>query len=283
MDRASEIETRFYRRCGGRKPSATEFSNGLEEIARISISLGRGTSAIETGCPNKRLIAFNARLWARDSGQPRPRCRYSWEGMLYHFRAMKTALILHAVVVLFLTVSLTAAQGGLKTEYLNDFETTCKHLDQLSQATPADKYSWRPAPGVRSVSEVYVHIASGNFLLLSFTGVKLPPEYFPSVTTDAKGKTDTQAVLKRLRELEKTVAEKDAVARMLKSSLDEVRNRFSQLTPADLDRTTDFFGQQTTVRGIYLRIFAHVNEHYGQSVAYARVNGIVPPWSQKPE
>jgi len=67
------------------------------------------------------------------------------------------------------------------------------------------------------------------------------------------------------------------------SSLDEVRNRFSQLTPAELDRPTDFFGEQTTVRGVYLRIFAHVNEHYGQSVAYARVNGIVPPWSHKPE
>jgi len=86
-------------------------------------------------------------------------------------------------------------------------------------------------------------------------------------------------------ELEKTVREKAVVAQMLKSSLDEVRNRFSQLTPAELDRPVDFFGEQTTVRGVYLRIFAHVNEHYGQSVAYARVNGIVPPWSQtqKPE
>jgi hypothetical protein len=135
------------------------------------------------------------------------------------------------------------------------------------------------------VSEVYVHIASGNFLLLSLTGVKVPAEYFPNVTTDANGKPDTQAVFKRMGELEKTVTEKDAVTRMLTSSLDEVRNRFSQLTPAELDRPTDFFGEQTTVRRVYLRIFAHVNEHYGQSVAYARVNGIVPPWSQtqKPE
>jgi hypothetical protein len=55
--------------------------------------------------------------------------------------------------------------------------------------------------------------------------------------------------------------------------------------PMGLDQPADFFGERTTVRRIYLRIFAHVNEHYGQSVAYARVNGIVPPWSQtqKPE
>jgi len=202
---------------------------------------------------------------------------------------MRNALIRHAGVVLLLIPSLTAAQGeksgSLKTEYLDDFAVTCKHLDQLSQAMPADKYSWRPGPGVRSVSEVYVHIASGNFLLLSLTGMKLPAEYFPNVTTDAKGKPDTQAVFKRMGELEKTVTEKDVVTRMLKSSLDEVRNRFSQLTPAELDRPADFFGEKTTVRGVYLRIFAHVNEHYGQSVAYARVNGVVPPWSQtqKPE
>jgi hypothetical protein len=115
--------------------------------------------------------------------------------------------------------------------------------------------------------------------------VKLPAEYFPNVTTDARGKPDTHAVFKRMSGLEKTVTEKGAVTRMLKSSLDEVRNRFSQSTSAELDRPADFFGEQTTVRRVYLRIFAHVNEHYGQSVAYARVNGILPPWSQtqKPE
>ena len=130
------------------------------------------------------------------------------------------------------------------------------------------------------MSEVYVHIASGNFLLLSLTGVKLPAEYFLNVTADARGKPDTHAVFKRMSELEKTVTEKSAVTRMLKSSLDEVRNRLSQSTPAELDRPADFFGEQTTVRRVYLRILAHVNEHYGQSVAYARVNGILPPWSQ---
>jgi hypothetical protein len=183
--------------------------------------------------------------------------------------------------------SLMAAQtekpSGIKAEYLDDFSVTCKHLDQLSQATPADKYSWRPGPGVRSVSEVYVHIANGNFLLLSLTGVKLPAEYFPNLT-DAKNKPDTKAIFKRMGELEETVTKKDDVTKMLMSSLSEVRDQFSQLTPAELDRPVDFFGEKTTVRGIYLRIFAHVNEHYGQSIAYARVNGIVPPWSrQKPE
>jgi len=63
--------------------------------------------------------------------------------MLYHFAAMKSPLIRHAVFVLFLASSMSAAQGqnarGLKTEYLDDFAETCKHLDQLSKAMPADK------------------------------------------------------------------------------------------------------------------------------------------------
>src|SRR6266550_3497979 len=121
--------------------------------------------------------------------------------MLYHFASMKNALVRHAVFLL-LAAALSAAQGqnasSLKTEYLVDFAETCKHLDQLSQAIPANKYAWRPAAGVRSVSEVFVHIANGNFLLLSLTGVKLPSKYFPNLPKDAKGKPNTQAVFKRM-------------------------------------------------------------------------------------
>jgi len=80
--------------------------------------------------------------------------------MLHHFAAMKNTLVRHALFLL-LAASLSAAQGqnarSLKTEYLDDFAETCKHLDQLSQAMPANKYGWRPGAGVRSVSEVYVH------------------------------------------------------------------------------------------------------------------------------
>jgi len=67
--------------------------------------------------------------------------------MRYDFAAMKNALVRHAVLPL-LAASLSAAQGqnasSLKSEYLGDFAETCKHLDQLSQAIPANKYAWRP-------------------------------------------------------------------------------------------------------------------------------------------
>lgn len=170
--------------------------------------------------------------------------------------------------------------SGFKAEYLYDFVSMGQHLVQLAAAMPVDKYGWRPGAGVRSVSEVYVHVAAGNFLLLSLTGVKLPAEYFPGIKPAANGAPDPNAIFQRMTELEKTVTNKDQVQQMLKTSLDAVREQFSKLTPEDLDKPADFFGHKTTVRGIYLRIFAHVNEHYGQSIAYARMNGVVPPWSK---
>ena len=166
---------------------------------------------------------------------------------------------------------------GFKNEYLDDFAITRRQLIQLAQATPSDKFAWRPAKDVRSTAEVYNHIATGNFLLLSATGVKLPSEFYAD--GPAAGK-DPMAIVRRNMQLEKSVTTKDQVVRMLESSLDAVREEFSKATEADLEKPADFFGQKTTVRRIYLRIFAHVNEHMGQSIAYARMNGIVPPWSR---
>jgi uncharacterized damage-inducible protein DinB len=196
-----------------------------------------------------------------------------------NIRRFGTSLCL--VCIAAITAGVRAQEaGGFKSEYLDDFGQTCQHLVQLAAAMPADKFGWRPGTGVRSVSEVYVHVATGNFLLLALTGVKLPAEYYPDIKPTAKGEPDMHAILQRTGELEKTVTNKEQVQQMLKASLDSVREQFSKLTPVELDKPADFFGHKTTVRGIYLRIFAHVNEHYGQSIAYARVNGVVPPWSK---
>jgi len=185
-----------------------------------------------------------------------------------------------AVFAFALTAAVTPGRAqtttGFQADLLNDFSGTSDHLIQLADAIPADKYSWRPRPGVRSVREVFVHIAAANYLMLAITGAKLPAEYFPGVAPNPSA----QSLVPRMRELQNTVTQKDQVARMLKDSLDQFRDHFSQLTPADLEKPVDFFGSRTTVRGICLRLFAHDNEHYGQMVAYARVIGVVPPWSK---
>ena len=166
---------------------------------------------------------------------------------------------------------------GFKNEYLDDFAVTRRQLVQLAHAIPLDKFGWRPAKDVRSIGEVYTHIAAGNYLLLSFTGVKPPLEFYEEAAATGK---DPMALVRRNLQLEKSVTAKGQVVRMLEASLDAVRDHFSQASDPDLEKPADFFGEKTTVRRIYLRILAHVNEHMGQSIAYARMNGIVPPWSR---
>jgi uncharacterized damage-inducible protein DinB len=168
---------------------------------------------------------------------------------------MKTFLL-----CLLLTTSAAHAQNqGLWEGYDGEWSVVSRQLIALAEATPADKYSWRPGPGVRSTSEVYMHIAIANLYLLSVTGLKEP-----KVTVD----------------LEKTVTAKADVIDWLKRSLDAVATARAHLKPGDLERKVSIDGKTVTVDGIYLRIIVHDNEHMGQLIAYARVNGIVPPWSK---
>ena len=168
--------------------------------------------------------------------------------------------------------------AAYKREYLGELEYTSKNVIALAQAMPAEKYGWRPGVGVRSVSEVYMHIAAGSFLLLDLIGQKAPEDLYGKA--EASGRERLMALLKRNAELEKTVTEKQRVVALLERSLAAAREAFERASAADLDKRADFFGRETTARGVYLRLLVHVNEHMGQSVAYARVNGIVPPWSR---
>src|ERR1700677_1218785 len=74
------------------------------------------------------------------------------------------------------TATLHAQMEGLWEGYDGEWAHVSKQLVALAEATPADKFAWRPAPGVRSTSEVYMHIAQANFYLLSVTGPPMPPE-----------------------------------------------------------------------------------------------------------
>lgn len=150
---------------------------------------------------------------------------------------------------------------GIWEGYDGEWGHVSRQLLALAQAIPAEKYSWRPAPGVRSVSEVFMHIAIANFYLLSITGPKMPAE----ITSD---------------EMEETVKSKPEVIGYLERSLDAVKEARAHLKPGDLQRKVFIQGKTVDVDGMYLRIIVHDNEHMGQLVAYARMNGIVPPWSK---
>ncbi len=109
-------------------------------------------------------------------------------------------------------------------------------------------------------------------LLLGFLGVKVDfsgPRF--------SGKDSAGEVIARNLEFEKTVRGKDNVVALLERTLDAVT---TSLASADMEKPVEMFGRRTTARAVYLRILAHANEHMGQSIAYARVNGVVPPWSK---
>ena len=136
----------------------------------------------------------------------------------------------------------------------------------LAEAVPEDKYAWRPGAGVRSFQEVFLHIALGNRLMLNI----------------ASG-TARDALLKQIDEnsaAEKAPATKAQILDKLRDSFDAVRKTLEDARPGTLARDIDFFGTPTTQRGVLASIDTHIAEHLGQAIAYARMNGIVPPWSK---
>jgi uncharacterized damage-inducible protein DinB len=171
------------------------------------------------------------------------------------------ALLLVITLISVRPVLAQTAPEGIWEGYDGEWRHVSQQLISLAEATPEDKFSWRPAPGVRSTSEVYMHIVTANFYLLSVTGPKMP--------TDLK------------ESMEKSVTAKAEVIAWLKRSLDAVKEAHLAETPADLKRKVHIADRDATVEGMYLRIIVHANEHMGQLIAYARMTGIVPPWSNR--
>lgn len=159
--------------------------------------------------------------------------------------------------------STTAAPiSGARAEFLAEIAFYEQRFTRLAQAMPAEKYTWRPGEGVRSVGEVYNHIVAANYGLARVLGTPPPPG------------VDPKAVMANAGDKPKTV-------QALKDSFAHFRQAVLSLSDADLDKPLKLFGQQTTYRGAFIMITGHTGEHLGQSIAYARMNGIVPPWTEE--
>src|SRR5215471_2262740 len=131
---------------------------------------------------------------------------------------------------------------GLWQGFDGEWVHVSKQLLALAEAFPAEKYAWRPAPGVRSTSEVFMHAAMANFFLLSVTGPKMPADL-------------------NSPDLEKKVTAKADVISWLKRSLDAVKTAHLGIKPEDLRRKVKIAGRDADVEGMYLRIIVHANEH----------------------
>src|ERR1700686_727851 len=185
---------------------------------------------------------------------------------------MKPALSTSLLFVLTVTAARLSAQmnpykagtpgvTGYRSEGLAEVMVQEDKFTRLAEALPADKYTWRPAPDVRSFAEVFLHVSAANYNLYKLVGTP------PPTGLDVKG-------------LEKSTTDKAKVVATLKDSFAHAKKAITAMPDADLEKSMDWFGGKNTERGILLFIVRHTAEHLGQSIAYARVVGIVPPWTE---
>lgn len=145
--------------------------------------------------------------------------------------------------------------------FLGNYNFTTGKIIQLAEAIPADKYTWAPAEGIRSVEKTILHIAGANYMLGSKLGAMVPEDIDPMT-------------------LEKGDHDKAAAIETLKSSLAFVKHAISQVPEAELGDEVEMFGMQLNNMSVALIVGGHANEHLGQLIAYARSMGVAPPWSQ---
>jgi len=155
----------------------------------------------------------------------------------------------------------TPGISGYRAEVLAEVRVQEDKFLRLAEAIPAEKYKWRPGADARSVSEVFLHVAAASFNLPKLIGTP-PPAGF-----EAKG-------------YDKSTEDKTKVIAALKDSFAHEKKAILAMPDADLEKQLDWFGGKNTERGILLFMTRHTAEHLGQSVAYARMLGVVPPWTE---
>jgi uncharacterized damage-inducible protein DinB len=178
------------------------------------------------------------------------------------------------VLGLVVTAGFAAAQSvpnrddalEVRRQFVTDLDTLQKKFLALAEAIPAEKYAWRPAPGVRSIGEAFMHVASEFYVYapMAYGAARSPviprgPEAFKTF----ESKSTKADVVKHLNEgfayTKQTVQGVDAAAITGKQKL---------------------FGGDRTIIETSFAMTDDLHEHLGQLIAYARMNGVTPPWSK---
>lgn len=157
-----------------------------------------------------------------------------------------------------------AGVDGFRGDLLDDLAVLEQKFVSLADAIPATDFGWRPMPGVRSVAEVYGHVADANYMFMGMFGSGRPANV---------GIPNAPATLERVQEKEQLVA-------LLRRVFPYVRSAIEATPDSALDREIQLFGSPSTVRAAMLMMITHMHEHLGQSIAYARSLGVTPPWSR---
>jgi len=154
----------------------------------------------------------------------------------------------------------------VRKQFMSDLDSLESKFVALANAFPAEKYDWRPAPGVRSVGEVFMHVASEYYMYNEMAYGAQPSPVIPL----EKGAT---------AKFEKMSTKPD-VLKHLADSHDYCKRTLGALDPANLTGKRKLFGGDYTIIETSVSMTADLHEHLGQLIAYARINGIRPPWSK---
>jgi uncharacterized damage-inducible protein DinB len=185
--------------------------------------------------------------------------------MLFNYFKRNVVFAIGLFLLMSLTFISAEAQSNnsnaVATDFLNIYNSTTDKAAQLAGEIPDNKYDWRPAEGIRSIREAILHVASGNYYFSSVLGAEIPDGVDP-------------------RSMEQSGMSKDEAISALKESIAFVQNTVHNMTEEDFETKVDFFGNEVTKRQVMFTLGDHTAEHLGQLIAYARMNDVVPPWSQ---
>jgi len=152
--------------------------------------------------------------------------------------------------------------SSIQSEFIGIVEFNEERVFQLAEAIPAESYSWAPSPGIRNFSQSMMHVATGNYFFAMIWGSPPPADV-------------------DLMTLEQNITEKEDVIKALQASYDHLKAAAAKISDEGLDRKVQFpDGTEYTVKTTMFIVTEHIGEHKGQLVAYARMNGIAPPWSK---
>jgi len=174
-------------------------------------------------------------------------------------------LFLAVVLVLGCYIPSSIAQqpesGNNFMEQFNQHFRYASRVLDLAKAMPAEKYSWRPDEGVMSVEEVYTHIARYNYL-------------YPATSLGIPAPDNID-----LDEME-SITGKENVISILEASINHLSDVINNMPESKLSESTELYGRTVNGQAVLMQHITHMSEHVGQSIAYARMNGVVPPWNR---
>jgi uncharacterized damage-inducible protein DinB len=154
----------------------------------------------------------------------------------------------------------TSPSYDLKAQALLDLGNVQKKFVDLANAVPADKFGWKPSADTRSFAEVLMHVSGERYQILGLMGAKAPDQF--------DGKT-----------FEKSKADKPEVIAELNKTWEFTKQTISGMNNADFAKLLPKLGPQANAGDVVYILVADAHEHLGQAITYARVNGVVPPWT----